>query len=592
MTTSTDVGTLTELFSRSVQLHPDRVAVSDGRRSLTYGELDKESDAVSALLRSHGVDTEDRVGVYLHRSVELLVAVLGILKAGGAYVAVDTRYPEARRHLMLGRSGAKVILTEEGWENRIGEISAKVVAVSDRSEFEGRRDEGVVAPQNAASVLFTSGSSGEPKAIVLEHRNIVSFACNPGMPVLRPEDRTGQVSSVSFDAFHFEMWTTLAAGARTVVLPTVPELLAAGFPRQMKKYGITAMVVPTMVVNHVVHEDRDAFASLRVLGAGGDVLLPSACRSLLSGRFSGSLYNCYGPAEITTGCTAHLVTREDAESDVIPIGHPIAGATVRILDAGLRPVAPGEIGELFVGGPGVARGYQDRDDLTRERFLDVPAEDGTVLRMYRTGDLARQREDGVLVFVGRADDQVKIRGYRVEPGEVERGLRRYPEVQEAVVLTDGEGNDRRLVAFVVLDGSLDVKELRARTERDLPDFMVPSRFILQNEIPATVNGKRDLDALREVLAAQQTRAAAYSEPQNETERYLARLWEDLLNVEQAGRDEDFFGLGGHSLLAFRMHHRINRELDARLPFPTLLDNTRLKDLAAAIDASRSQVPGR
>ncbi|MFE0041908.1 non-ribosomal peptide synthetase [Streptomyces albireticuli] len=592
MTTTTDVGTLTGLFSRSARLHPDRVAVSDDRRSLTYAELDRESDAVGALLRGHGVGTEDRVGVYLNRSVELLVAVLGVLKAGGAYVAVDTRYPDARRRLMLGRSGAKVVLTEEGWESRLGDIAAKVVAVGDRSEFEGRSDGSVVEPHHAASVLFTSGSSGEPKAIVLEHRNIVSFARNPGMPVLGPEDRTGQVSSVSFDAFHFEMWSTLAAGARTVVLPTVPELLAADFRKQMRKYGITAMVVPTMVVNHVVHEDREAFAPLRILGAGGDVLLPSACRSLLGGGFSGSLYNCYGPAEITTGCTAHLVTPEDAESDVIPIGRPIEDATVRLLGPGLRPVAPGEIGELFVGGPGVARGYQDRDDLTRERFLDVPAEDGTVLRMYRTGDLARQREDGVLVFVGRADDQVKIRGYRVEPGEVERGLRRYPEVQEAVVLTEGEGGDRRLVAFVVLDGSLGVKELRARAEQDMPDFMVPGRFILQSEIPATVNGKRDLDALREVLAAQQTRAEAYSEPGTETERYLARLWEDLLNVERVGRDEDFFGLGGHSLLAFRMHHRVTRELGARLPFPALLDNTRLKDLAAAVDATRSPEAGR
>ncbi|MEU7157610.1 non-ribosomal peptide synthetase [Streptomyces chrestomyceticus] len=586
MTSTPGVGTLTGLFSRSVRLHPGRIAVSDDRRSLTYAELDRESDAVGALLRSHGVGTEDRVGLYVDRSVQLLVAVLGILKAGGVYVAVDTRYPQARRHMMLGKSGAKVVLTEDGWEDRLGGTAAKIVAVSDRSAFEGRRAEAVVEPENAASVLFTSGSSGEPKAIVLEHRNLVSFAGNPGMPVLRPEDRTGQVSSVSFDAFHFEMWSTLAAGARTVILPTVPELLAAGFRQQMERYGITAMVVPTMVVNHVVHEGQDAFAPLRVLGAGGDVLLPSACRSLLSGSFTGSLYNCYGPAEITTGCTAHLVTREDAESDVVPIGRPIEGATVRVLDAGLRPVAPGEIGELFVGGPGVARGYQDQDDLTRERFLDVPDEDGTVLRMYRTGDLARQRADGVLVFVGRADDQVKIRGYRVEPGEVERGLRRYPEVLEAVVLADGEGNDRRLVAFVVLDAALGVEELRARAERDLADFMVPSRFVVQDGIPVTVNGKRDVDALREVLAAQQAGGTAYAEPQSETERYLSGLWGELLNVEQVGRDEDFFGLGGHSLLAFRMHHRINRELNARLAFPTLLDNTVLKDLAAAVDATR------
>ncbi|MGW2088308.1 non-ribosomal peptide synthetase [Streptomyces sp. NPDC001880] len=592
MTTTTNLGTLTELFSRSVQLFPEHAAVGDDRQTLTYAELDRHSDAVSAMLRSHGVGAEDRVGLYVSRSVELFVAVLGILKAGAAYVAVDTRYPDARRDLMLSRSGAKVVLTESGWEDRLASLTAKIVPVGDRSAFDGHSGHGIVNAESAASVLFTSGSSGEPKTIVLEHRNLVSFALNAAMPALRPEDRTGQVSSVSFDAFHFEMWNTLAAGARTVVLPSVPDLLAADFQRQMKKYGITAMLVPTMVVNHVVREDRDAFASLRVLGAGGDVLLPSACRALLGGRFAGRLYNFYGPAEITTACTAHLVTLQDAESGVVPIGRPVAGATVRVLDPELRPVAPGETGEIFVAGPGVARGYQDRDDLTAERFLAVPDEDGRTLRMYRTGDLAREREDGALVFVGRADNQVKIRGYRVEPGEVECALRRYPEVQEAVVLPEGEGNDRRLVAFVVLEGSLGIKELRALAERDLPDFMVPGQFIVQNEIPATAHGKRDLDALRELLAQNQCRAAAYAEPRGETERYLAGLWEELLSTERVGRDEDFFGLGGHSLQAFRMHHRINRELGARLAFPELLDNPVLKDLAAVVESALAKTDSR
>nr|BAW27670.1 NRPS(A-T) [Streptomyces sp. SoC090715LN-17] len=579
------VGTLTELFGRSVEAHPNRPAVRDDTRTLTYAQLDEESNAVSALLRSHGVGAEDRVGIYLSRSVELFVAILGILKSGAAYVAVDSRYPDTRRDLMLDRSGAKIVLTEAGWEDRLTSVSARIVSIEDRAAADTAPAEGVVEPSSAASVLFTSGSSGEPKAIVLEHRNIVSFAGNPSLPVLTTADRVGQISSISFDAFHFEMWSTLAYGAQAVILPPVPDLLAADFQRQMRQYGITAMLVPTMVINHVVREDRDAFAPLRVLQAGGDVLLPSACRALLGGQFKGTLYNLYGPAEITTACTAHQVTAGDAESDAIPIGLPLDGVTVRVLSPELEPVAPGETGELFVSGPGVARGYQDRPDLTDERFLTLPGEsDGA--RMYRTGDLARQREDGALMFVGRADNQVKIRGYRVEPGEVERGLRRYPEVQEAVVLPQGEGNDRRLVAFVVLENGLGVKELRERAERDLPDFMVPSQFIMQDGIPATAHGKRDLDALREVLAKHLEREESYAGPQTDTERFLAGLWESLLSTERVGRDEDFFGLGGHSLLAFRMHHRINRELGLSLPFPVLLNNTVLKDLAAAIDASR------
>ncbi|MFE5681228.1 non-ribosomal peptide synthetase [Streptomyces erythrochromogenes] len=578
-------GTLTELFKQSVEAHPNRPAVSDDTRTLTYAQLDEESNAVSALLRGHGVAAEDRIGIYLRRSTELFVAILGVLKSGAAYVAVDSRYPDTRRDLMLENSGAKVVLTETDWEDRLTSVSARIVSIADRATADTAPVEGIVEPGSAASVLFTSGSSGVPKAIVLEHRNIVSFATNPSLPELASADRTGQISSVSFDAFHFEMWSTLASGAQAVILPPVPDLLAADFQRQMKQYGITAMLVPTMVINHVVREDRDAFAPLRVLQAGGDVLLPAACRALLGGKFEGALYNLYGPAEITTACTAHQVKMEDAESDAIPIGRPLDGVSVRILSPELEPVAPGETGELFVSGPGVARGYQDRPDLTDERFLVLPGEAGDE-RVYRTGDLARQREDGALMFVGRADNQVKIRGYRVEPGEVERGLRRYPEVQEAVVLPEGEGNDRRLVAFVVLENGLGVKELRERAERDLPDFMVPSQFIKQDEIPATAHGKRDLDALREVLAKHLQREESYTQPQTDTERYLAGLWESLLSTERVGRDEDFFGLGGHSLLAFRTHHRINRELGLSLPFPVLLKNTVLKDLAAAIDASR------
>ncbi|MGL5858150.1 MAG: non-ribosomal peptide synthetase [Angustibacter sp.] len=582
MTTNQSDGTLVGLFARSKQRYGQRPAVGDGTATLSYDELDHRSDAVAALLRSHGVNAEDRVGVCLPRSVDFAVAVLGILKAGAAYVAVDPRYPDARRDQMLAGSRARVVLGEPSESA----VAATFVAIADWTRFAGQGADRSPLPENAASVLFTSGSSGEPKAIVLEHRNLVSFATNPSLPGLTPEDRTGQISNVSFDAFHFEMWNTLAAGAQMVILPAVPDLLAADFQRQMKRYGITAMLVPTMVVNHVVREDRNAFASLRVLSVGGDVLQPAACRALLQSRFQGDLYNLYGPAEITTACTAHLVTADDADTDVVPIGSPLAGVTVRLLGPGLEEVPAGERGEIVIGGPGLARGYLGREDLTAERFVAIDV-DGVPMRMYRSGDLAQRRADGTLLFIGRADDQVKIRGYRVEPGEVEQSLRRYPEVQEAVVLADGEGNDRRLAAFVVLADALTVKELRARAERDLPDYMAPSRIVVLDEIPFTQHGKRDGDALRAELVRHSARAEGVVAPGTESERYLAGLWENLLNIEQVGRDDDFFALGGHSLLAFRMSRRIGRELDIRVPFEVILGNTVLKDLAEALDLART-----
>ncbi|MFI7643310.1 non-ribosomal peptide synthetase [Nonomuraea sp. NPDC049400] len=572
------VSTLTELFGAIARRHPDRIAVRDDVQALTYAQLDERSDAVAAALRRRGVVVEDRVGVHLRRSAGLIAAVLGVLKAGAAYVAVDTRYPNARRDLMLHAGSVHVVITEDALAKSLGDVVPEVLRLEQVEPAEVV-DAPVMTPSNAASVLFTSGSSGAPKAIVLEHRNILSFATNPALPRLTDQDRVGQISSVSFDAFHFELWSAIAAGAQIVVLPAVPDLLSADFQRQMRRHRISAMLVPTMVVNHVVREDRDAFAPLRVLQAGGDVLLPSTCRDLLAGAFTGELYNLYGPAEITTACTAHLVTAQDATGDSIPIGRPLDGVTLRIVRPDLSPVAPGEVGELLVGGSGVARGYLGAPRETGERFITMPGAG----RLYRTGDLVRQRDDGVLLFMGRADNQVKVRGYRVEPGEAERALRRHPEVSDAVVLPDGEGEDRRLVAFVVLDGTLPLRELRVHAEAELPDYLVPSDMVALPSIPATDHGKRDLDALRTLLAKQRARDDSFRQPQSDTAQYLAQLWQELLGIERVGLDDDFFALGGHSLQAFRAQRRINRDLGIELELKVLLRNTVLADLVSVMD---------
>ncbi|MBD0689555.1 hypothetical protein BG452_27600 [Streptomyces sp. CBMA123] len=499
---------------------------------------------------------------------------------------------------MLTRGGAALVVTRPEWRERLGGLGVDVLPFRGEA-LDGEALDGAapaafvppeVLPESAASVLFTSGSTGVPKAIVLEHRNIVSYARNQGAPRLRPDDRTGQISSLSFDIFHFEMWTSFEHGARVVVLPAVPDLLAAGFQGELRRRGITAMLVPTMVVNHVVREDRDAFAPLRLLQAGGDVLLPSACRELLAGRFRGELVNVYGPAETTTVATTHTVTPEDAESDAIPIGRPLDGVTVHLLWPDGQPVPPGEVGEIHIGGPGVARGYLDAPGPTGGSFLRDPFAPEPA-RLYRTGDLGRRRPDGVLEFAGRADDQVKIRGYRVEPGEVARALRRHPQVHEAVVLASGEGADRHLVACLVLDGPVPTGEVRAFAEARLPDHLVPSHFVVLPEIPASEHGKRDLAALREIVARHRARRDGRVAPATGTERFLAGLWESLLATDGVGAQDDFFDLGGHSLLAFRVQKRIKRELGVDVEFRTILGNPVLADLAAAVDAAAADQAG-
>lgn len=580
---------LPDLFARTVARYSDRRAVSDRDTVLTYRELDRRADAVAALLTGRGIGPGDRVGVHTSRSVDVFTALLGVLKAGAAYVAVDDRYPDSRRDLMLTVSGAAAVLTRADWAPRLAGLAVPVVPLP--AEY-GTVPASALrpAPEDAAGVLFTSGSTGTPKAIVLEHRNLVAFALNRALAPLTEEDRVGQISSLSFDLFHYEIWNTFAAGAEVVVLPPVPELLDAGFGAELARLRVTAMLVPTMVVNHVATEHPDAFAPLRILQVAGDVILPAACRNILGGGFTGTLHNLYGPAESTTACTAHRVTARDAEGDAIPIGRPLDGVTAHVFTDG-RPAAPGETGELLIGGAQLARGYLDVPELTAERFVDDPYGTG-IGRVYRTGDLVRLRADGVLDYVGRADNQCKIRGFRVEPGEVERLMRTLPGVRDAVVVPEGEGTDRMLVAFVAGDGPLDEAGVREAAEKELPFFMVPGSLVILPEIPANHHGKRDVAALLGLLAERRRARAGEQRALSPTERYLTGLWEELLAETGIGSADHFFERGGNSLLAFRMKMRIARDLGADISHRAVLDHPVLADLARAVDTAHAPAPQR
>ncbi|OLR92020.1 hypothetical protein BJP25_23890 [Actinokineospora bangkokensis] len=491
---------------------------------------------------------------------------------------------------MISASGADVVVSDTAHAAAVSALGKQVLVLDDVAPGPGGTAAGdEVSGGDAAAVLFTSGSSGTPKAIVLEHHSVVHFARNPALPALGPTDRVGHVSSVSFDAFHFEVWAAFAGGARITVLPAMPDLLNSDIQRELRRHRITAMLVPTMAVNHVVREDRDAFAPLRVLHTGGDVLSPAASRELLAGGFDGEFYNLYGPTEATTAVTAHRVAELAADADTVPIGVPLRGATVHVLGPDLAEVAPGEPGELHVGGPGVARGYLGRPELTAAAFLPDPfAGDGS--RMYATGDQVRMRPDGVLEYLGRVDEQVKVRGYRVEPREVERVVATHPDVRDAAVVVAGEGQDRHLVALVVPFDRMSPRELREHTATRLPDFMVPSSFLRVPRVPATDHGKRDLDKLRELLARHTERTAALVEPRDEVERGLAEIWADLLAVEGVGANDDFFALGGNSLLAFRVRRRVASDLGVQLEPRDVLANSVLAGLAALIRDRKGSRP--
>ncbi|GAA4834665.1 non-ribosomal peptide synthetase [Kitasatospora terrestris] len=579
--------TLTRMFADSVAAHGDSPAVSDdsGRR-LTYAELDRASAAVARQLIEAGVRREDRVGIHRERDVDLVIGILGALRAGAAYVAVDQRYPKARRELMLRAAGVRVTLVDAAGAEQLDPGFNPLVQRYDPS-VGAPRTAGPDLPepdgQDAACVLFTSGSTGTPKGVVVEHRNLVHFVTNPELPRLTQADRVAQIANVSFDTFHWELWSSFWFGAEIVMMPSVPDLVKGDPGRELRRRRITALLSPTMAFNHIAAEDPDVFSSLRILQTGGDVVRPAACRDILAGKFDGELVNLYGPTEGTTAATAHRITEVLHDATSVPIGRALSGVLLHVLDPELRPVPVGTPGELYIGGAGVTRGYLGDPARTAERFLPDPlGPPGST--MYATGDLVLER-DGVLDYLGRNDDQVKIRGYRVEPREVERSLIAHPGVLDAAVLPQGSDQDKRLVAFVVLQGRTTVPQVRAHAQATMPDYQVPSEFLNVPEIQATPHGKRDTAALLDLLADRGRRRSGYTAPATDTERYLAGVWEELLGTERIGTDDDFFELGGNSMLAFRLSRRIARDNGAFVTLESILSNTVLTDMAAATDAA-------
>ncbi|GAA2489900.1 amino acid adenylation domain-containing protein [Streptomyces longisporus] len=586
--------TLTELFERTAGRHPTAIAVSDAGSRLTYRELDEVTRSSARALAARGVSPGDTVALHLPRGVPVVVAVLAVLRAGAAYLPIDEVYPAPRRDQMLRDGAVNHVLVAPGWQERLVGTGVPVLEwplSADGPPVSG--GPGSVAPAAephpaaAACVLYTSGSTGTPRGVVLEHRQMVDFALSDTLPALGPGDRTAQSSSISFDTFTFEVWRSFAGGAEVVVVPGIPELMETDLGKELRRRRITAMLAPAIALNHLARHDREALSGLRLLCSGGDVLLPATCRALREGGFAGELFNLYGPTEATVACSGFPVTDLAPLGEQVPIGHAFGNARLYVLDERLRPV-PAEVpGDLYVGGPGVGRGYLGRPGLTARRFVPDPfAGDGS--RMYATGDRVRAGSDGELEYLGRTDSQVKIRGHRVEPQEVERSLCRYDRVSEAAVLTDGEPGEKRLVAFVVAQEPFVLRELRAHLRATVPAHLVPAEIIVLEAMPTDAHGKRDRHRLADMLGDHASRRNRYVAPRTDTERFLAAIWEDLLNVESVGVLDDFFTLGGHSLLAVRVRLLLRRQLDVPVTPEALFEHSVLEEQARLIDGLRKE----
>ncbi|MFF8654661.1 amino acid adenylation domain-containing protein [Streptomyces huasconensis] len=611
-----------ELFEEQASRTPGATAlVYDGER-LTYAELDARADRLAGLLSERGVRRGDTVGVYLERSAELVVAVLGTLKAGAGYVPLDPGFPAARLRGMARDAGIAAVLARRGAEpgpSRCGE--APVVFVEAAAHARPLARGAVrVAPDDVACVMFTSGSTGRPKGIVAPHRAVTETLTGQDFASFGPGAVWLQCAPVSWDAFALELWGPLLGGGTCVLHPgrrPDPVVIA----RLVAAHGVTSMYLSGSLFNVIVDEYPRALAGLRELIVGGEALSPPHVARALERQPGLRLSNGYGPVECMVFLTVHRVTPEDVrDGRPVPIGRPLAGKRLYVLDERLRPVADGATGELYAAGAGLARGYCDAS-LTAERFVagrdDGP---GPGVRVYRTGDLALRRPDGTFEYRGRADDQVKIRGFRVEPTEAEAALLRHPGVDRAAVIatrapTDGE---RQLVAYVVparrggdLGGGgqdsqggsrgtgawqpLTEADLRAHAERQLADFLVPSAFVLLDALPLTAGGKLDRAALpvpRGVVGSGGgVPCAAVDASRGETVRVLCGVFADVLGVASVGADDDFFALGGHSLLAARVLGRVHARLGAELDLRTLFAAPTPARLAPHVDAAaKSPLP--
>jgi amino acid adenylation domain-containing protein len=588
---------LHELFEEQVKRTPRALAVVCEDQSLTYSELNERSNQLARYLIAQGVCPDQLVGICVERSVEMVVGLLGILKSGGAYVPLDPGYPSERLTYMLGNAAPKVLLVQERLLGIVPQTHATVIALD--------RDWGAIAQQpsgdldahalglqshHLAYVIYTSGSTGNPKGAMNEHRGVVNrLQWMQEQYQLGSEDRVLQKTPFSFDVSVWEFFWTLLSGARLVMARPEGHKDPSYLRGLIEASGVTTLhFVPSMLQIFLDQHQAGSCPSIRHVVCSGEELPAAVQKKCLESLPQAALSNLYGPTEAAVDVTAWECRVDGAR---VPIGRPIANIQIYLLDRHGQPTPLEVPGEIHIGGVGVGRGYWNRPELTAERFIADPYSADPRGRLYRTGDLGRWRADGTIEYLGRNDHQVKIRGFRIELGEIEAQLTAHAQVKEAVVVAREEvGGDKRLVGYVVPQEAQAVPSaemLREHLKQVLPEYMVPSAFVVLPELPLTPNGKLD----RRALPAPELGAYAsrqYEAPQGEVEELLAGIWQGLLRVERVGRRDNFFELGGHSILATQLIVRVRSAWSIEIPMRVLFKCPTVQQLSDEIDRLRKE----
>jgi amino acid adenylation domain-containing protein len=545
--------------------------------------MNRRANQLAHHLKKLGVGPDVLVGVYLQRSIEMVIGMLAILKAGGAYVPIDPSYPSARIALVIEDSHLGFILTTERIRTALPASPTRIVSLDGDAEGIAAQSSAPVPPSahrnNLAYVIYTSGSTGKPKGVMVEHHNVVNFFAGMDRIIGVESGIWLAVTSISFDISALELLWTLTRGFMVVVHG---EGNSDKIPAEILRHGATHLQLTPSLLRALVSDQQslEALGKLKKILIGGEALPPSLIASLRQ-AFTGEIHNMYGPTETAIWSTVYRVQEQ---RNSIPIGKPIVNTQVYVLDSQLQLVPPGGIGNLLIGGDGVVRGYLNQPELTAERFVSDPFRQGG--RLYRTGDLARFLADGNLEFMGRADFQVKIRGFRIELGEIETTLEQQPGVEQAVVMAREDGQaDKILVAYLVAkyESSVNTDLLRSALEAALPNYMVPSHFLLLESLPLTANGKIDRNALPPISLQSNISSQAGEAPRGEFEQVLAKAWAEALGLKHICRDDNFFRLGGHSLAALKIAFQSQQEFHMDFPLQMFVQYPVLSEQAKRLE---------
>jgi amino acid adenylation domain-containing protein len=573
---------LHQLFEDQVARTPEAIALEFQESALTYRDLNARANQLAHHLLSLGVKPDSRVGICVHRSLEMMIGLLGIMKAGGAYVPIDPAYPRDRVEFMLEDGGAEALVTEASLLPTISAQHAKVVCL-DRdavqlSQQSGNNPQTEVNGANLSYVIFTSGSTGRPKGVQLEHRNVANFIRHVQRRFeLGSSDMYLGVASMSFDASVLDFYLPLSIGARLVIVDADTTRDARSLADVIARWSVTAMHATPSTWRSLVEAGWRGNAGFKVL-SGGEALTWDLAQELLP-RCS-ALWNLYGPTETAVYSAIHRVAAEDG---TVLVGRPIDNTQIYILDRLQQPTPIGIPGEICIAGAGVARGYLNRPELTTERFVADPFQSGG--RMYRTGDLGRFRDDGVIQCLGRLDHQVKLRGFRVELGEIENLLAQYPGIRQAVVdVRAANSGDKRLIGYLLLENGAEISlpDVRVFLKAKLPDYMVPSAFMVLEHLPVSPNGKLNRSALPDLDDARPELAREFVAPSTPAEQAIAEIFTEVLEVRTIGIHDDFFELGGHSLLATRAVTRLRDRFQIEMTPRFLFESPTVAELATRV----------